>query len=59
MDYTFYWFLGIYDYYLYTGDQTFIRQQLSPYAKPDRYSVCSAVTADGLLEGQAGRLGVY
>ncbi|HEY1163810.1 MAG TPA: alpha-rhamnosidase, partial [Chitinophaga sp.] len=26
MDYTFYWFLGIYDYYLYTGDQTFIRQ---------------------------------
>jgi alpha-L-rhamnosidase len=26
MDYTFYWFLGIYDYYLYTGDQSFIRQ---------------------------------
>jgi len=26
MDYTFYWFLGIYDYYLYTGDQTFIKQ---------------------------------
>jgi alpha-L-rhamnosidase len=26
MDYTFYWFLGIYDYYLYTGDKTFIRQ---------------------------------
>ncbi|SEV89779.1 alpha-L-rhamnosidase [Chitinophaga sp. YR573] len=26
MDYSFYWFLGIYDYYLYTGDQTFIKQ---------------------------------
>ena len=25
MDYTFYWFLGIYDYYLYTGDKTFIQ----------------------------------
>ena len=24
MDYSFYWFLGIYDYYLYTGDKTFI-----------------------------------
>ncbi len=26
MDYTFYWFLGIYDYYQYTGDKTFITQ---------------------------------
>jgi len=26
MDYTFYWFLGIYDYYQYTGDKEFIRQ---------------------------------
>jgi alpha-L-rhamnosidase len=25
MDYTFYWFLSCYDYYLYTGDLTFIR----------------------------------
>ena len=24
MDYTFYWFIGIYDYYMYTGDETFI-----------------------------------
>lgn len=24
MDYSFYWFLGIYDYYLYTGDKKFI-----------------------------------
>jgi hypothetical protein len=26
MDYTFYWFLGIYDYYLYTGDKSFIEK---------------------------------
>lgn len=26
MDYTFYWFLGIYDYYRYTGDRSFITQ---------------------------------
>ena len=26
LDYTFYWFLGIYDYYLYTGDKSFIDQ---------------------------------
>ena len=26
IDYTFYWFLGIYDYYLYTGDRSFITQ---------------------------------
>jgi alpha-L-rhamnosidase len=25
MDYSFYWFLGIYDYYRYTGDTSFIR----------------------------------
>ncbi len=26
MDYSFYWFVGIYDYYLYTGDKEFIKQ---------------------------------
>jgi alpha-L-rhamnosidase len=26
MDYSFYWFMGIYDYYLYTGDLEFIRR---------------------------------
>ncbi|HEY4108830.1 sodium:solute symporter family transporter [Puia sp.] len=25
MDYSFYWFMGIYDYYRYTGDKSFIR----------------------------------
>jgi SSS family transporter len=26
MDYSFYWFMGVYDYYRYTGDEGFIRQ---------------------------------
>mgnify|MGYP002776378111 FL=1 len=26
MDYTFYWFLSIYDYYMYTGDVTFVEK---------------------------------
>ena len=26
MDYSFYWFMGIYDYYRYTGDTAFVRQ---------------------------------
>ncbi len=26
LDYTFYWFLGIYDYYLYTGDKAFVEK---------------------------------
>ncbi|WP_114748498.1 alpha-L-rhamnosidase-related protein [Pleomorphovibrio marinus] len=26
MDYSFYWFIGIYDYYLFTGDEEFIHQ---------------------------------
>ncbi|WP_268223940.1 alpha-L-rhamnosidase-related protein [Sinomicrobium oceani] len=26
MDYSFYWFLGVYDYYLYSGDEDFIKQ---------------------------------
>ncbi|UGU15748.1 alpha-rhamnosidase [Sinomicrobium kalidii] len=26
MDYSFYWFLGVYDYYRYSGDKAFIRQ---------------------------------
>jgi alpha-L-rhamnosidase len=26
LDYTFYWFMGIYDYYRYTGDASFIRE---------------------------------
>lgn len=53
MDYTFYWFLGIYDYYLFTGDKQFVRQcyprmqSMMDYVLPRR-------NKNGLLEGLAG-----
>jgi len=53
MDYTFYWFLGIYDYYQYTGDETFIRayyprmQSLIEYCLGRR-------NANGMMEGLSG-----
>ena len=53
MDYTFYWFLGIYDYYLYSGDKNFIiqfyprMQSLMDYCLGRR-------NKDGLMEGMPG-----
>lgn len=53
MDYTFYWFLGIYDYYRYTGDSSFIKlcyprmQSLMEYCLGRR-------NKDGLMEGLSG-----
>ncbi|MGB8192078.1 MAG: alpha-rhamnosidase [Chitinophagaceae bacterium] len=53
MDYTFYWFLGIYDYYQYTGNQHFIKQFYPRMVSLMDY-VLSRRNADGLLEGLAG-----
>jgi len=53
MDYTFYWFLGIYDYYLYTGDKQFI-QQLYPRMQSLMDFCLSRRNADGFMEGLAG-----
>ncbi len=53
MDYTFYWFLGIYDYYLYTGDQAFI-QQFYPRMQSLIDFCLQRRNKDGMLEGQAG-----
>lgn len=53
MDYTFYWFMGIYDYYRYTGDSSFIKgcyprmQSLMEYCLGRR-------NKDGLMEGLSG-----
>lgn len=53
MDYTFYWFMGIYDYYLYTGDKEFIKQfyprmqSLMDYCMGRR-------NKDGFMEGLVG-----
>jgi alpha-L-rhamnosidase len=53
MDYTFYWFLGIYDYYQYTGDQGFIRSFYPRMQSLLEYCL-SRRNADGLMEGQTG-----
>ena len=53
MDYTFYWFLGIYDYYLYTGDKTFIKQ-FYPRMQSMMEYVLGRRNKNGLLEGLPG-----
>jgi alpha-L-rhamnosidase len=53
MDYTFYWFLGIYDYYLYTGDKNFIHQ-LFPKMQSLMDYCLSRRNKNGMMEGLAG-----
>ena len=53
MDYTFYWFLGIYDYYLYTGDKSFM-QQVYPRMQSLMDFCLSRRNANGMMEGLAG-----
>lgn len=53
MDYTFYWFLGIYDYYMYTGDKHFVKQ-IYPRMKTLMEYCLSRTNKDGMMEGLAG-----
>jgi alpha-L-rhamnosidase len=53
MDYTYYWFLGIYDYYLYTGDKTFIQQYYPRMQSLMQYCL-GRRNKDGLMEGLPG-----
>lgn len=53
MDYSFYWFLGIYDYYQYTGDQKFV-QDVYPRMKSLMDYVLGRRNKDGLLEWMPG-----
>jgi alpha-L-rhamnosidase len=53
MDYTFYWFIGIYNYYLYSGDKHFV-QQIYPRMQSLMQYVLGRTDADGMVEGQAG-----
>src|SRR5436190_109209 len=53
MDYTFYWFLGIYDYYLYTGDKTFI-QQFYPRMQSLMEYCIGRRDENGLMKGLPG-----
>jgi len=53
MDYTFYWFLGVHDYYKYTGDKEFVTQ-LYPRMKSLIDYCLSRRNANGMMEGLAG-----
>jgi hypothetical protein len=53
MDYTFYWFMGIYDYYQYTGDKSFIKQMYPRMQSLMSYCL-SRRDKDGLMEGLPG-----
>ena len=53
MDYTFYWFLSIYDYYLYTGDLHFV-QQIYPRMQSLMDYVVGRTDENGMVEGMAG-----
>jgi len=53
MDYSFYWFMGIYDYYLYTGDAGFIRQCYPRMVSLMNF-ILSRRNKNGWLEGLPG-----
>ena len=51
MDYTFYWFKSILDFYLYTGDLAFVREMWPRMVTLMDY-VLNRTNADGMAEGQ-------
>ena len=53
MDYTFYWFLSIYDYYKFTGDTHFI-EQVYPRMQTMMDYVLGRTNKNGMVEGQTG-----
>lgn len=53
MDYSFYWFIGLYDYYLYTGDQAFIAQNYKKMVSFLEFCL-NRRNADGLMERKSG-----
>ena len=53
MDYTFYWFIGIYDYYMYTGDKAFVKQ-IYPRMQTMMEYVLGRTNNRGMVEGMTG-----
>jgi len=53
MDYSFYWFLGIYDYYQFTGDRKFV-QDIYPRMQSLMTYINGRKNKDGLLEWMPG-----
>ncbi|MCD9022486.1 alpha-rhamnosidase [Cohnella silvisoli] len=50
VDYSFYWFMGVYDHYLYTGDQVFVRQQYPKMASLMQFCL-NRRNDNGMIEG--------
>jgi len=53
MDYSFFWFLSIYDYYMYTGDTRFIAQ-IYPRMQTMMDYILGRINKNGMVEGQTG-----
>lgn len=53
MDYTFFWFMSIYDYYMYTGDKHFV-SQVYPRMQTMMDYVLGRTNANGMVEGLTG-----
>lgn len=53
MDYTFYWFNSIADYYLYSGDRAFLKQ-IYPNMKTMMDYVLGRTDEDGMVQGLTG-----
>ena len=53
LDYSFYWFTGIYDYYLFTGDKEFVRQ-IYPEMLTLLDFCLNRRNAEGMVEGLPG-----
>lgn len=53
MDYTFYWFLSIYDYYIYSGDHAFV-VQIYPHMVTLMDYVIGRTNPNGMVEGMIG-----
>lgn len=51
LDYSFYWFMGIYDYYLYTGDTAFIEQAYPQMSSLMEFCL-KRRNSNGMVEGQ-------
>jgi len=53
LDYSFYWMIGIYDHFLYTGDTAFVRQ-IYPRTKSLMEFCLGRTNANGFTEGLSG-----
>ncbi len=53
LDYSFYWMIGLYDHFMYTGDTAFIRQ-IYPRAKSLMEFCLARTNTNGLVEGLPG-----